>query len=151
MADMELYQPSLNTEDTYERKTYLPIAYLLIGAIGGPLPLIVLGTQNAYWLRVNKFLIWALICLGLVLLAMDGVLAALGGTGHDVTMWARASGIVLGTLYRTILNRKAILAQNFYQLTTVRVLFPSLLWMALGIGLEYGLDRLGAAVAHGLL
>ncbi|ATF15339.1 hypothetical protein HPY27_17600 [Brevibacillus sp. HB1.1] len=63
----ELFQPSLKPGVNYETKSYNLTSYLYACMIGGFLPALVLGMQNAVWLRANPLLRSIILAVGIIL------------------------------------------------------------------------------------
>lgn len=135
-----LYQPSLK-EGWKETKSYDINNFFLVAFFGGVIPLLVLGTKNATWLKVSKKVIYSLIALGILLLAMKFtfVYFVTNGTIEMDNRMIRY-GYKIGCVLLYLLYRK-VLKQPFQQhmITvdqTLPILKPALLWIMVGIIVE---------------
>ncbi|ULT56654.1 hypothetical protein L1999_27080 [Neobacillus drentensis] len=137
MSNMnELLQPSIE-KDWRETKTYDINRLLLVAFIGGPIPLMALGTRNAKWLNVRKLHINLLIILGIILEIGECAVIYLFANGtfsmEDRAMryLLKLSSILLFLAYRAILT-KPFQQHMVTNGTITKILKPAIVWILLG-------------------
>ncbi len=74
----ELFKPSLSYDsEKMETKTYDIRKILYVAFFGGVIPTVALGTKNSKWLGINKKIVYALICAGVLILATKMVVVSM--------------------------------------------------------------------------
>jgi hypothetical protein len=137
MSNMnELLQPSLE-EDYRETKTFDLNRLLWVAIIGGPIPLMVLGTKNAMWLNVRKLHINLLIILGIILEIGECAVIYLFANGtlspedRSMRYLLKLSSVLLFIAYRAILTKP--FQQHMVTNGTITKIFkPAIIWILLG-------------------
>ncbi|MEH6906768.1 hypothetical protein [Neobacillus drentensis] len=131
-----LLQPSIE-KDWRETKTYDIQRLLWVAFIGGPIPLMVLGTRNAKWLNVRRLHINLLIILGIILEIGECAIIYLFANG-TFSMEDRAMRYLLKLASILLfLGYRAILTKPFQQHmvtngSTLKILKPAIVWILLG-------------------
>jgi hypothetical protein len=99
----ELYTPSLKKDNLSKTKTYSLNGLFVVAAFFGILPLLYLGTENLYWLRVKKSKIYTVLIIGVLVLVGDIVGLNVYGVHLEnkdqIRLSLRISGIVLYFVY----------------------------------------------------
>lgn len=99
MLNRELLQPSLANGEIRVTKSYDIDRFFYLGFFGGVLPVMILGTRNAIWLRCSKKMIAMLLGISLLLCGLK--LAYVAWTGADsVALLSRIMGVALAVVYR---------------------------------------------------
>ncbi|MGE5577099.1 MAG: hypothetical protein ACM3TT_07885 [Syntrophothermus sp.] len=107
----ELFQPSLKAGDL-AAKSYDINKFLYVAFFGGVLPMVVLGTLNARWLRVDKKLVNIMLGLGVVALLAEIIMWGLILDGYlslqnrGLRWIFRAAALLLYLGYARILKPK---------------------------------------------
>lgn len=135
-----LYQPSLK-EGWKETKSYEIKNLFFVAFFGGVIPLLILGSRNATWLKVSKKAIHSLIGVGIVLILMKFLFVYFSTQGiiqldNQTIRYGYKIGCVL--LYLLYLK---VMEKPFQQhMVTVEhklpILKPAILWMIVGAMVE---------------
>lgn len=136
-----LYQPSLQQGWT-ETKSYDISRLFLVAFFGGAVPLMIMGGLNAKWLNVPKKSTYPLIAIGILLIIAKFVLFAgleQGTLTFDDSFlrYGYKIGCVLLFLLYSSLLKKPFQQHMMTVGTTLPMLKPALLWMLLGVIVEF--------------
>ncbi|WP_147535207.1 hypothetical protein [Bacillus marasmi] len=140
------YQLSGN-QSSKESKTYNIYQFFFIGFIGGVIPMMVMGTQNANWFKIPKKYSYSLIALGLILLTAKFWAFGLVFQGtllikaQVIRYLYKFACLLFYYLYLVLLTKpyKEHLSHNG-ELTPI--LKPAIIWVMVGAIVEFGLLRL---------
>lgn len=104
--NQELLQPSLRHGGVRETKSF-DIGYLFyIGLFGGLLPVLVLGTVNAFWLRMQKNVTAMLLIFGIGLHFSVFFYTWKTGSGREAFLFSRVAAVLLGICYQWVLRKR---------------------------------------------
>lgn len=147
MRDPNLFQPSLQDGDVWIRKSFDVNKLVYVGFFGGVIPILVLGTLNAKWLRLDKRVTYSLLALGIAVFVADAVYEYTVSNVSGSVPLMRISGAVFAILYQLALRKK------FHQHrvlggTEKPLLKLGLLWIVIGIIVEI-LPTAWGVSAHG--
>lgn len=142
MQKNDLFEPSLNNGWVMP-KSYPINAFFLVAILGGPFPLVILGTLNALWLRVSKKAIIAGIIIGSLLFISEPLLIAYLIFNHpmidtrNVAISFRLGALLLYIYYIYILKKRF---EQFIYLheKTVPLIGPAIIYSIVGIFLREG-------------
>ncbi|MFC4409553.1 hypothetical protein ACFOZY_03770 [Chungangia koreensis] len=140
MQKTEMYQPSLQ-QGWEETKSFDIHRLFLVGFFGGAIPLIIMGSMNAKWVRLSNKRIVALALLGslvvigkyLVLLYM--MQNSLTFDSSSMRIGYRVSCVLLYGAYFFAL-RKAFNSHRYLGGEMVPMLGTAIKWSLVGIGIE---------------
>ncbi|CEG28730.1 hypothetical protein [Bacillus sp. B-jedd] len=143
----ELFQPSLR-DGWSKTKSYDINHFFLVSFFGGPIPLMVLGSRNAKWLKVPKQHINVLVAISVVVQIFNLVMFYLDnrdvlGEGNRTPLLSiQILSILLFSLYKFVLNKR--FQQHRRTVGEIQGLFkPALLWIFIGAVIQYAI--MGAA------
>ncbi|MEH7076547.1 hypothetical protein [Neobacillus drentensis] len=131
-----LLQPSIE-KDWRETKSYDIQRLLWVAFIGGPIPLMVLGTRNAKWLNVRQLHINLLIFLGIIMEIGECAIIYLFANGtltaEDRVMryLLKLASILLFLGYRAVLT-KPFQQHMVTNGNITKILKPAIVWILLG-------------------
>ncbi|RHW32827.1 hypothetical protein D1B31_21000 [Neobacillus notoginsengisoli] len=133
----ELFQPSLK-DGWSKTKSYDINHFFLVAFIGGPIPMMVLGTRNAKWLHVPKLRIYLLITISVLVQIVNLVMFYMYtndafAEGNRMPRFSmQILSILLFFLYKFVLNKP--FQQHLLTDGETQPLFkPALLWILIGV------------------
>ncbi|MFS0774852.1 hypothetical protein ABC255_02270 [Neobacillus sp. 3P2-tot-E-2] len=132
----DLFQPSL--KDGWDQtKSYDINRFFLVAFLGGPIPMMVLGTRNAKWLNVPRLHTYLMFVTSVLVLLADVVIFYMYANGAfaEGNRMPRYSmqflSILLFLLYKFVLNKP--FKQHLVTNGEIMPLFkPALLWIIIG-------------------
>lgn len=150
----DLFQPSLK-DGSNETKSYDINRFFLVAFFGGPIPMMVLGTRNAKWLRVSKLQTYLLLSTSDSVLLIDFVIFYMYADGAFAkrNRMPRYSmqflSILLFLLYKFVMNKP--FQQHLLTNGEIKALFkPALLWIILGRIIQFVLIIMAFTVTGSL-
>lgn len=94
-----LMEPVLQGKQARETKTYNIYNFFVIGLIFGIIPIMILGTCNAIWLKESKKKIYTLLMIGIMTLLAMFIFAALIGDIYVLKIASRIAAVVVTGVY----------------------------------------------------
>lgn len=135
-----LYQHSLK-EGWKETKSYEIKNLFLVAFFGGVIPLLILGTKNATWLKVSRKVIFSLIGLGILLISMKFMFIYFTTQGisqidNSTIRYGYKIGCVLLYLLYLKVMKKPFQQHMVTVEHTLSILKPAIVWMIVGMIVE---------------
>ncbi|PFE04588.1 hypothetical protein COE15_13730 [Bacillus cereus] len=127
--EYHLVKPVLQGKKARETKTYNIYNFFIIGLIFGIIPIMILGTCNAIWLKEPKKKIYILLMIGIMTLLAMFICAALIGDIYVLKIASRIAAAVVTGVYIYAL-RERFRIHNLVNEST-----ESLRWIGLIIGI----------------
>ncbi|MBO1581142.1 MULTISPECIES: hypothetical protein [Bacillus] len=127
--EYHLVKPVLQGKQARETKTYNIYNFFIIGLIFGIIPVMILGTCNAIWLKESKKKIYGLFILGIMTLLAMFICAALIGNTDVLKIVSRIAAAVVAGAYIYAMRERF----RIHSLVNERV--KSLRWIGLIIGI----------------
>lgn len=149
----DLLQASLKQEQNYKTKSYEIKNFFYVAFFGGILPTLVLGTQNAKWLRANKNGLNLLLACGILLIIGKAVVTALVSADiltyeqRNVRWAVRIATVLVGWGFYLLLKPKYKVHQ-FQGGGDEPILKKAILWALAGFGLDLGLAALIGGIVN---
>ncbi|WP_459502183.1 hypothetical protein [Bacillus sp. C1] len=127
--EYNLMEPILQGKRAKETTTYNIYNFFIIGLIFGIIPVMILGTCNAIWLKESKQKIYGLFILGIMTLFAMFICAAVIGNTDVLQIVSRIAAAVVAGAYIYAMRERF----RMHSLVNERV--KSLRWIGLIIGL----------------
>lgn len=143
----DLLQPSLKTDQAYKTRSYELSNFFYVAFFGGIIPTILLGTQNAKWLRVNKTATLWLLAISLLIFLASLVVAALVQAhilqipSNTLRLGSRVANVLVGLGYYRLLRSNYKQHQMLHG-KSEPILGKAILWTITGITIEFGIIQL---------
>lgn len=140
MQKTEMYRPTLQ-QGWEETKSYDIHKLFLVSFFGGAIPLIIMGSLNAKWLRLSTKKIIAVAVLGLVVVTSKYLILiymmqnSLTIDSSSLKIGYRVSCVLLYGVYYFAL-RKAFNSHRYLNGEMVPMLGAAIRWSLVGIGIE---------------
>ncbi|MDM5153277.1 hypothetical protein QUF88_05170 [Bacillus sp. DX1.1] len=122
-------EPVLQGKQARETKTYNIYNFFIIGIIFGIIPVMILGTCNAIWLKESKQKIYGLFIIGIMTLLAMFICAALIGNIDVLKIVSRIAAAVVAGAYMYAMRERF----RIHSLVNERV--ESLRWIGFIIGI----------------
>lgn len=143
----DLLRPSLKKSEEYKTKSYDITNFFYLSFFGGILPTLILGTQNAKWLRANKTFTYVLLFMGIVVILLKAIVMSLAAKemlSYDPSTlrWgARIIAVLFGFAYYRLLKPKYKQHQTFYG-ETITMWKWAIFWIIVSILVEGAINQL---------
>jgi hypothetical protein len=98
--EQELFQPTLTSKNRRPPRSFNIVSLFYVAFFGGVIPLVVLGTLNALWLKVDKRITAALAVSGALILTG----AVIGGT-DNIMLFQGLTLILFMAYYQAMKSR----------------------------------------------
>jgi len=155
-VDNKLLTPTLKIEGIIETKTYDISKLFYVAFFGGTIPTTILLARNAKWLRLSNKCIFLIYLVGTLILLSKVTVASLI-TGHiinfnqrEIRLGVKVADVVLYLIVYFLMKErftKHILTGG----DTEPLLKTSIVWIAIGILIEFILLTIGGALGAGIL
>lgn len=141
MQKTEMYQPTLE-QGWKETKSFDIHKLVFVGFFGGAIPLIIMGSMNAIWLKLETKKIIAIAAFGLAVVAAKYLILiymmmqdSLAPNSSSLKMGYRVSCVLLYGLYYFTL-RKEFNSHRYLNKEMVPILGTAIRWSIVGIVIE---------------
>jgi hypothetical protein len=146
----DLYRPSLNEENSKCTITYPIDNFFYVAFFGGVIPLVVLGTRNARWLKIDKWIQYVLIGLGIVILLSKIAIVSLVSQkvlvieSRYIKYSYKIASVLLYLLYYDVMKKK--FRQHMLFGDEEPLFIEALVWILVGAVVESILLMVGGLV-----